>query len=180
LRECKDGLVENLVVGCVGGDRVERGDGTRRVRLAEPLNRFSAYLAARIGARDLEQQIGGFVAALLRGDKHRVLAETLRARAALAEHLTQDRQCRFGVHLHQTLEGRDAHVVIVARTAALVAKRFGLFGNFLRGLGIAAARLSALDARAERLRFLACRCVRIIARLLVDRVDGITHIALAA
>ena len=56
----------------------------------------------------------------------------------------------------------------------------GLFLDLLRGAGIATARLNTLDAGAERLGLLACRRVGVIARLELDRVDGVAELPLSA
>ena len=148
--------------------------------LAEPLDSFGADLAARIGARHLEQQGRCLVAAFLRDDEDRVLAQAFAARAPLGEYLSQDRQGRLRVHLHQPLQGGDAHIIIFIRTAAFFAERLRFLGDLLRCVGVAAARLSALDLRAQRLRVLARRGVRVVACLFLDRVDCIAEITLAA
>src|SRR5205823_10198872 len=87
---------------------------------------------------------------------------------------------RFRVHLHQSLQRGDAHVVIVVWTATLFAERLGLLGHLLRRVGVATASLRALDACKQCLRVFASRRIGIVAGLLLDRVDGVAQVALAA
>src|SRR5205085_7743761 len=113
-------------------------------------------------------------------DENGVLAQAFGARSALRQYLLEDWQRRLRVHLHQSLEGSDAHVVVLIGAAALRSELRRLFSDSLRRSGITAAGLGALDPGAQCLRIFASRGLRVVARLKLDRVDGVMQITLTA
>jgi len=90
--------------------------------LTEPLNGFGAHIFAGILPRSVEEERRRFVTVLLGDDEDGVLAQTLGAGAALLKHMPENRQCLVRVHLHQALQRREAHVVVVARATTLLSE----------------------------------------------------------